>query len=196
MIQGSNMPDNKGMRKGISLVEMLVAIVLFGVIASIGYKYYKNFYDTSLAAKKARVSALVDQATQLSNAYDIYVMQTGSAPTVIANLSADTVKILTQTPPLMSEVTTVGWSIDTTTDFNGATADVSFSYPIDGGTSVSDRRDYCNILNNIADTTWSLESLDAAIELAPAMYTAGFTTFQCSKTAADTYFFKFIKEIN
>ena len=195
MIQGSNMPDNKGMRKGISLVEMLVAIVLFGVIASIGYKYYKNFYDTSLAAKKARVSALVDQATQLSNAYDIYVMQTGSAPTVIANLSADTVKILTQTPPLMSEVTTVGWSIDTTTVFNGVTADVSFSYPIDVG-SVSDRRDYCNILNNIADTTWSLESLDAAILSAADMFTAGFTTFQCSKTAADTYFFKFIKEIN
>ena len=174
---------------------MLVAIVLFGVIASIGYKYYKNFYDTSLAAKKARVSALVDQATQLSNAYDIYVMQTGSAPTIIGNLSADTVKILTQTPPFMSEVTTIGWSIDTITVFNGVTADVSFSYPIDVG-SVSDRRDYCNILNNIADTTWSLESLDAAILSAADMFTAGFTTFQCSKTAADTYFFKFIKEIN
>ncbi len=59
-----------GMRKGLSLVEMMIAIVLFGVLSTVGYKYYKNFLYTELAAKQARVAALIDPATQLSNAYE------------------------------------------------------------------------------------------------------------------------------
>jgi prepilin-type N-terminal cleavage/methylation domain-containing protein len=53
MIQGSNMTrGRKGMRKGISLVEMLIAIILFGTISMISFKYAANFYDTKLASKK------------------------------------------------------------------------------------------------------------------------------------------------
>ena len=57
--------EKMGMRKGISLVEMLIAIVLFGVIGTISFIYYKNYYDTSFAAKKLRISVVIDQASQL-----------------------------------------------------------------------------------------------------------------------------------
>ena len=34
----------RGMRSGISLVEMMIAVILFGVISVVGLKYYKNYY--------------------------------------------------------------------------------------------------------------------------------------------------------
>ncbi|MDQ1298907.1 MAG: hypothetical protein QG558_1446, partial [Campylobacterota bacterium] len=42
-----------GMRKGISLVEMMITIILFAALATISLKYTKNFFDTGLAAQKA-----------------------------------------------------------------------------------------------------------------------------------------------
>jgi len=206
MVHGSSVNRGfKGMRKGISLVEMLIAIVLFGVISTIGYKYYKNFYDTTLAAKKARVAAIVDQATQINNAYDIYAMQVGTLPITMASLSAVTTKILTETPTLIAEITTTGWKIASPTaladmaglDLDGdATGnDVAFVYSVDAPANNSDKRDYCNILNNIEDSTWSLESLDAAILADDGMYAAGFTKIMCYSTAANTYNFAFIKTV-
>ncbi|MCW9067662.1 MAG: prepilin-type N-terminal cleavage/methylation domain-containing protein, partial [Sulfurimonas sp.] len=35
------------MRKGISLMEMLVAIILLGILSSVGFTYYKNYYSTA-----------------------------------------------------------------------------------------------------------------------------------------------------
>ena len=206
MVHGSSVNRGfKGMRKGISLVEMLIAIVLFGVISTIGYKYYKNFYDTTLAAKKARVAAIVDQATQINNAYDIYAMQVGTLPITMASLSAVTTKILTETPTPIAEITTTGWKIASPTaladmaglDLDGdATGnDVAFVYSVDAPANNSDKRDYCNILNNIEDSTWSLESLDAAILSDDGMYGAGFTKIMCYSTAANTYNFAFIKTV-
>lgn len=159
MEQGSNMILGKGMRTGISLVEMLIAIVLFGTISSIGYTYYKNFYDVGLAAKQARVSAVIDQATQLSNAYDLYVAKTGSRPTVIADLSASNIKILSETPPTMTEISTTGWDLNTTLTLAGTNDDIAFVYKIDASTiSAADELAYCNVLNNIADSNWDLNA--------------------------------------
>ena len=67
------MKQYTGMRKGISLVEMIIAVILFATLAGISVKYYKNFFNTELTAKKARVAALLDQAAQMSNAYDAYL---------------------------------------------------------------------------------------------------------------------------
>jgi prepilin-type N-terminal cleavage/methylation domain-containing protein len=206
MIHGSSVTRGyKGKRSGISLVEMLIAIVLFGVISAIGYKYYKNFYDTTLAAKKARVSAIIDQATQISNAYDIYAMQIGTVPITMASLSAVTSKILTETPAPIPEVSTTGWKIASPTaladavgldlDGNAAGNDVAFTYSVNGPANDSDKRDYCNILNNVEDPTWSLEALDAAILQDDGMYAAGFTRIMCYQTAANTYHFAFIKTV-
>jgi len=48
-----------GMRKGISLVEMMIAIILFAALSTIGLKYYKNYINTDLQAMKARNAAAV-----------------------------------------------------------------------------------------------------------------------------------------
>ena len=204
-MQGSNMArSNKGMRTGISLVEMLIAVILFGVISAIGYKYYKNFYDVGLAAKKVRVSAIIDQATQLSNAYDLYTMQIGASPVTVAELFDPAVKILTQIPTAIPSMTSTGWQLASPAvgavlpglALNDATNDdIAFIYSINVPALAKDSRDYCNILNNIEDTTWSFDALDAAILTDTGMYGAGFKDIMCYQTAADTYHYAFIKTV-
>lgn len=204
MLQGSKMTKNRpGMRNGLSLVEMLIAIILFGVISSIGYKYYKNFYDTSLAAKKATVSALIDQATQLSNAYDIYQIQKGTVPAAITDLSGATVKIITEVPDPILVMTDAanGWEI-ASVDVDGAGAnDIVLGYQLTGSASNADKLDYCNVLNNIANSSYSLNTVDGDVGTAATMYDGtnasglAFKDFMCYRTAANTYLFAFVKTI-
>jgi len=204
MVHGSSVTRGyKGMRKGISLVEMLIAIVLFGVVSVIGYKYYKNYYNTTLAAKQARVAAVIDQATQISNAYDLYTAKVGVAPTAIANLSAAGVKILTKTPDAIPEITNTGWAISTTATLNDATAnDIVFTYPIDGLTATNaDKLEYCNVLNNFAQSAWPLDEVDTDVGTSQTMYdgtnanTLQFTSIMCYRTAANTYTVAFVKTV-
>ena len=157
MRQESIMKEQKGMRKGISLVEMLIAIVLFGVITTTSFVYYKNYYDTAFAAKKLAISVVVDQATQLSNAYDMYTIETGVVPTTITEIVA--ARLLTETPVKQPAISASGWSI-ALVDINGTLGadDTVFSMSIDGTANAADRLDYCNILNNKADASWSVES--------------------------------------
>lgn len=139
-----------GKRKGISLVEMTIAVILFGVLSTIAMLYYKSLFNIDLTAKKARVAALMDQAYQLSGAYDVYVAQMGVAPTD-ANLSdfnASNVLILRSLPRDIREMTTVGWELNTSI-INGRPG---FTFPIDlNGTSYSTLKDddlYCAIFNH------------------------------------------------
>lgn len=204
MVHGSSVTRGyKGMRKGISLVEMLIAIVLFGVVSVIGYKYYKNYYNTTLAAKQARVAAVIDQATQISNAYDLYTAKVGVAPTAIANLSAAGVKILTKTPDAIPEITATGWAISTTAALDAVTAnDIVFTYPVDGATaSNADKLEYCNIMNNFAQTAWPLDEVDTDVGTSQTMYNGTnanllpFTSMMCYRTGANTYIITFVKTV-
>jgi len=116
-----------GMRKGISLVEMMIAIILFGVISIVGYKYYKNFMNTSLSGQKARVASLIDQARQLSNAYDVYKAQFGVVPTDEANLTQANALIMTSIPSGIEEITgdpSVTWNLVANINLNGSADDV------------------------------------------------------------------------
>ncbi|MGM0623793.1 MAG: type IV pilin protein [Campylobacterota bacterium] len=150
-----------GMRNGISLVEMMIAIILFGVISVIGFQYYKNFMNTDLSAKKARVASLMDQARQLSNAYDVYQAQVGTAPTDITDLNASNVMILSEIPPAVTEIGTSGWSIETNTDYTGSTVDdIAFSFPIDDATPATDDEEYCAVFNNMIDSDEDLTVSD------------------------------------
>jgi prepilin-type N-terminal cleavage/methylation domain-containing protein len=139
-----------GMRKGISLVEMSIAVILFGILSTVAMMYYKSLFNTDLTAKKARVAALMDQGRQLSGAYDIYVAQMGVAPTD-ANLSdfnASNVMILKRLPRDIREMTSTGWELNTSivNDRPG------FLFPIDlNGTSYTTLTDdelYCAIFNH------------------------------------------------
>lgn len=195
MIQGSNMTmSHKGMRKGISLVEMLVAIVLFGIIGTISYTYYKNYYDTSFAAKQLRIYTIVDQAAQLSNAFDLYNTKNGQDIDTIDDLVSD--RILTQVPVNQGAVSDAGWRYEENLTISGTDATgVAFLYDINSTTAANqDKLDYCNILNEVADATWDLDTNDTSVLGAPAMYALGdgngsreFEYFHCAdfNTTAD-----------
>lgn len=210
MIQGSNMTrGHKGMRKGISLVEMLVAIVLFGIIGTISYTYYKNYYDTSFAAKQLRVYTIVDQAAQISNGFDLYNTKNGTDLTVLQDLVTD--KILTQVPIAQPYVTNTGWTVEHNQSIDGTNdTAIVFQYKIDGLTSSGqDKLDYCNILNNTAFKDSNLSKLLADQNTSQELYAQGLAStaseqeyFHCdgnasaaSNGAAD-YTFTFVKNAN
>ncbi|MBL0708152.1 MAG: type II secretion system protein [Sulfurimonas sp.] len=167
MIQGSNMiRGQKGMRSGITLVEMMLAVILFGLISVVGFKYSKNYYNTTLYAKKARVAALVEQGTQLSNAYDIYNVQFGIAPVDLDVLSSSNVKILTETPVPITEMLgdTNTWQYTVGADLsngnNGViTGGPDTTYYVELGDNTADYAEYCAAVNNLADETNSLDDI-------------------------------------
>lgn len=147
-----------GTRKGISLVEMTIAVILFGVLSTIAMIYYKSLFNIDLTAKRARVAALMDQGYQLSGAYDVYVAQTGVAPTNVnlLDFNATNIMILKSLPRNIREMTTVGWELNTSI-INGR---AGFTFPIDlNGTayqSITDDDLYCAIFNHELNTSIDL----------------------------------------
>jgi len=198
MIQGRNMTKVKGMRTGISLVEMLIAIVLFGVIATVSFIYYKNYYDTAFAAKKLEISVVIDQASQLSNGFDMYKIEKGTAPAAISDIVD--ARILTEIPVSIPSITTSGWAIDAAYEVDGGatgTNDTVFVMEIDTvATSAADKLDYCNILNSKAEVTWDLDPAVSTLALlsdTATLYAAGIAStadnmeyFHCSSDDAGT----------
>jgi Tfp pilus assembly protein PilE len=179
---------HRGMRSGISLVEMMIAVFLFGVITTIGFKYYKNYYDVTLASKQALVGTLVDQARQLSNAYDLYEVKKGTAPGAISDLYAEDIKIITAKPDPIEEITlsTDGWELVNSLDLNDANAnDTAFIYKVTATTldSADKRRQYCNVLNNVADSDWSFDALADHGNSGVAVETIGTSQEMYAKTA-------------
>jgi len=149
-----------GMRKGISLVEMIIAVILFATISAITIKYYKNFFNTELTAKKARVATLLDQAAQMSNAYDAYVVQVGSIINLDQNLTQlddQNVSILTRLPSAINGMATGlndgtgAWELNKSTGIAG-TSGVALQYKLDmnasGKSITSDDEQYCAIINH------------------------------------------------
>jgi len=170
---GSRVTRGHGMRKGISLIEMLMAIVLMGVLSTIGFKYYKIYYDTTFAAKQAKVYILIDQAQQLSGAHDLYETKNGNIPVSIAAMEAD--KQLISPPKVMPEISASGWELRSPLATNqvdldgalGGTADNDIAFIVDVdtvGTLVQDKLDFCNIVSNAGLNTWSLSTVDADVK--------------------------------
>ncbi|MCF6309141.1 MAG: type II secretion system GspH family protein [Sulfurimonas sp.] len=152
--------SHKGMRKGISLIEMLVAVVMFGIIGTISYTYYKNYYDTSLAAKQLRIYTIVDQAAQLSNAFDLYNTKVGTDPVTVQEIVDQ--RILTEAPVKQPFLSSTGWTLEENLTIVGAdTTGVAFRYKLDGVGSNTDNLDYCNILNQTGNTAWSLDYVES-----------------------------------
>ena len=185
----------RGMRKGISIVEMMIAVLLFGVISTISYKYSKNFYDVSLVAKQAIISSIIEQAAQITNAYDLYEIKKGSTPLTMSSLSDANIRILSETPPKIEEVTTEGWKIADPTagadragldlDDDSNNNDIAFTYVVDVPTAEG-RLEYCNVLNNIEKSSWSLDSTTTDIGDDANMYgNNGFKKIMCYVDADD-----------
>lgn len=140
-----------GKRKGISLVEMTIAVILFALLSTIAMLYYKSLFNIDLTAKKARVAALMDQGQQLSGAYDIFIAQQGVAPQItdLSEFNATNVLILRSLPKDITEMTTRGWELNT----SAVAGRPAFQFPIDlngtGGWNVlADDDLYCAIFNH------------------------------------------------
>ena len=212
MKQGSNMTvSHTGMRKGISLMELLVAIILLGILSSVGFTYYKNYYSTALAAKQIKVAILLDQAAQLKNGLELYSIKTGlDANSSVAD-PADTnnglgllvaQRLITTIPATIPDVSDEGWFVSTdVTDVystfigtQGGTAannEQFLTYDLNGTATGSDRQDYCNALNNIAsDGTWTYDTVEGdmdsvgIIDMNTTAETVG-NTFFCWDSDAD-----------
>ena len=195
-----------GMRKGLSLVEMLISIILFGLIATIGFTYYKNYYDTSFAAKQLRIYTIIDQAAQLSNGYDLYTAKYGAQPTTIQPMVD--AKILTAIPQSQAFVTDTGWVIDSNKSITTASGGngVAFVYRLDSLVATSDDRvDYCNILNNAAYIDSNLSRVLADQNSSYELYTQGIALgnseaefYHCDEngTAATDLYLTFVKIAN
>ena len=149
------MKQYTGMRKGISLVEMTIAIVLFAALAAIGLKYTKVYLNTDLQAKKARVAAATDQASQLVQAYQIYKTEMGVEPTSINDFNGSS-SILTTWPTKIKEMSTLGWELNTSTGLPGT--GVAFQMKLDKNVSTTDKIDavHCAIFNREFNATQDL----------------------------------------
>ncbi len=207
---GSRVTRGHGMRSGISLIEMLMAIVLLGVLSTVGFKYYKIYYDTTFAAKQAKVYILIDQAQQLSGAHDLYETKNAKLPANVAALVLD--KQLIAAPSVMPEVSATGWVLltpaGTVVDIDGGTTpdnDIGFVIDVDTTTgTIQDKLDYCNIVTNTGTNTWSLNTVDADVQSgadrAAAITVGGQDTagtydddMFCVRSAASTYHLVFTK---
>ena len=175
-----------GNRKGISLVEMMITVILFAVLSTIGLKYYRNYFDTALSSQKARIAALMDQGTQLANAYDVYTAQEGTAPLAITDLNSSTAKILTKLPDIMTELSTARWDLNRTTGFGSG---IAFHMYLDlNGTSyaTSGTDDmYCAIFNREFNSSITLDANNTTVIMTPAAHiTAGHSSF-CSEATGN-----------
>jgi prepilin-type N-terminal cleavage/methylation domain-containing protein len=172
-----------GNRKGISLVEMMITIILFAALATITLKYTKNFFDTGLASQKTRIAALMEQATQLSGAYDVFVAQEGHAPVLLTDLNETNVSIFTKLPPIMTELSTKEWELNTTTGFGSGKA---IQFTLDGNTSADDDNQYCAIFNHEFNKSIELNATNSSYTpgTAAGFYTNGFRQFCFGNGAA------------
>jgi len=202
MKQGSNMTrSHKGMRKGLSLMEMLVAVIMLGILSSVGYNFYKNYFDTSLAAKQIKVAVLIDQASQLKNALELYRIKFGVDVNTTQTLSVlSDQRIITEVPSNMPEVSSTGWILETDVQDINSTLIASqggttnneqlITYDLDQGTVV-DKMQYCNALNNIAssgvtDFTVVESDLNTTTSAGAANAANTFFCWDSNSTTADT----------
>lgn len=171
-----------GMRKGISLVEMMITIILFAALATISLKYTKNFFDTGLAAQKARIAAVMEQGIQLDGAYDVFIAQEGYAPTLLTDLNDTNVSILTKLPPIVTELSTKYWELNTTTGFGTGKA---LQFTLDGNKSANDDNVYCAIFNHEFNKSIEMNVTNETYvpDTAANWYAKGFRQFCFSETA-------------
>ena len=175
-----------GMRKGISLVEMMIAIILFAALATVGLKYTKNYIDTGLQAMKARVAAAMDQGTQLTQAYKLYTSQYGT-PTTMNDFNATATPVLTSLPARITEMSTLGWDFNTST---GVGSGKAFQMKLDTNTTATTDAQYCQIWNHEFNSSVELNvsGTENAGTISVPNYVSTTSTSYCYGNATDGYY--------
>ena len=141
------MKQYTGMRKGISLVEMIIAIILFAALATIGLKYSKNYINTDLQAMKARVAAAMEQAKQLSDAYKIYTVEYGDLNQT-SDLNSTASMVMTNLPIAIDEITNttpIAWEYNSS--ISATYTKKAFTMAVDANDSTTSDEQYCKLWN-------------------------------------------------
>jgi type II secretory pathway pseudopilin PulG len=141
-------------RKAISLVEMIIAIILFAALATIGLKYSKNYISTELQAMKARVAAAKEQAKQLSDAYKLYTVEYGDL-NATEDLNATDSLVLTNLPVAIDEITasvTCAWDLNKSISTTYANKK-AFTMTVDANKSATSDEQYCKLWNRDFNTS-------------------------------------------
>jgi prepilin-type N-terminal cleavage/methylation domain-containing protein len=166
------MQQHTEMRKGISLVEMMIAIILFAALSTIGLKYYKLYINTDLQAMKARNAAAMEEASQLTGAYKLFTTQYGVLSSIY-DLNGTDPKILTNIPLAITEMTTAGWDYNTSFGTAGLKG---FHMPLDRNTTATSDEQYCALWNKEFNSSIELNVTDGqdfgSIDALSANYTS------------------------
>ena len=179
-------------------MELLIAIILLGVLSSIGFQYYRNYYDTTLAAKQTKVAVLVEQATQLKNMLELYKIKYAVDVTKTQTFTELVNQgFLTEIPAVIPDMSTTGWVLDSnesgdvTAALGSGTAaepDIVFHYALDGSAAQIDKLDYCNAINNLASngsTDFTVLATAIADDNTTGYTDVGNVDFFCIDNAAD-----------
>ena len=169
-----------GMRKGISLVEMMIAIILFAALSTIGLKYYKNYINTDLQAMKARSAAAMEEASQLTAAYKLFTTQYG-ALTTITELNATATPVLTGIPLAITEMTTAGWDYNTSFGTAGLKG---FHMPLDRNSTATSDEQYCALWNKEFNASIELNVTDGQDFGSIDALSANYTSFCATESGA------------
>jgi hypothetical protein len=174
---------------------MSIAIILFATLATIGLKYTKNFLNTDLQGMKARVGAASEQASQLITAYSLYKTETGRDPSTLEDLNSTTNMIMTALPTKISEMSSIGWELNTSTGTGGTNKAFQMKVDLNGtvsGTTADEQ--YCALWNrdfnssaeiNVTDTQTFGTTGNASASRTSLVGTA--QSFCYSRTADDKY---------
>jgi prepilin-type N-terminal cleavage/methylation domain-containing protein len=174
------------MRKGISLVEMMIAVILFAVLATTTVKYGMNYINTGLQGMKARTAAAMEQASQLTTGYKLYKTQYGT-PTTINDLNASTTMVMTSLPNAITEMSLLGWDLNTSTGITGS--GYAFYMNLDGNNSAIEAAQYCALWNREYNVSVELNvsgTEDYGTATAPTHVAAGSTSY-CVGSATTGY---------
>lgn len=140
------------MRRGVSLVEMLLAIALFGVLATIGYKTANSMLGTERATLKAYAAQIMTIGDALSGAYYVYKTEKNDYPADLDTLVNNNY-VATPTAPATLSAT---WALEynATAGDNGAienntTALVGFTVQLNLTTDDAAEK-FCKAYNDFA----------------------------------------------
>lgn len=101
------------------MFQLIVAVISIALVAALAIAsiFYGGDAFTK-SSEKANVTALINQAQQISGAYQLYKTDNGAAPTAIGDLTAGTVPYLASIPTAPKvALSTDSWDLGT----NGST---------------------------------------------------------------------------